>query len=943
MTAEDRELLLALRRQQKNLQESVARLDQEIEALEARAQLPEPAAPQGIASEPRRLPPLPIAARPFTPPSALPPLPARALELPPLPGSVKPPPILPPIPRGPRPSLEFQFGKWLTRIGAVFGVFTLVFIFSLTHGFIFRHLGPGGILGLSVLFCVGIVVVAERLEHRGGGLLVFARSLMALGLAGLYVTFYAAHGFESVRIIQSPIAAGILLLLWSVYVLSLAERKGSQAFALFAVALAYFSTAINPVGRFSMAADLLLAGTTVAFLLRRGWAGLSYLSLIGTYFALLRRLVIDENGELVLDTGRVLPFTPYAAYLIGAWIIFTAGVLMTKLPSFRGGKRLGLLSLNNGSLAGLLTLTTYLAGYGDKAMGWTLLWTGLAFLATSRCVGWRRSKTDAAELIDAYIAQGLAVFTAGLMGICAGVTRGVLLAIEALILGFAGATSRGVVLKIAAYGAALLAFIFLGWEIAVNAHHSWLLGFGGAAVMLANAWWARRDVRHTPLTRSRIVLSASYYCALALGLIALAMATELSDAMLPPALALAAVVLTFSIYLLPLYELPPLAQTLLIAAQALVLFPVETGEALPRASTAWVAGLTLLLLAWWSRQRITRYGSWILVLNFIYALAVVGLAYHAVRPYVDAPTWMISASLLSVAFLLFGAVTRVWALAAMGQLFLAASLYHFFLPNGAPYPFPWTWWTAAVPIAVVFATGRSGHAWLRAAPEVREPGRGYLRLAAYGYQLLALLMGVRLILALVPGTEQIGTLFLLGTLLLAWNTFRPQAFGARCSFILSAVGVWLVLQLVQADERALVTFLNGVAILAFLGQPALLRHGARGLIGETESWLVVLLSAAMGWIFVGAWVTTRIHLHYLTMGWALYALFLFVLGLVGWERRQRWCGLAILGATMVRVLCSDIWGFSTGYKVLTFVVLTLITLGLGFVYARFGERLKIWL
>jgi hypothetical protein len=29
--------------------------------------------------------------------------------------------------------------------------------------------------------------------------------------------------------------------------------------------------------------------------------------------------------------------------------------------------------------------------------------------------------------------------------------------------------------------------------------------------------------------------------------------------------------------------------------------------------------------------------------------------------------------------------------------------------------------------------------------------------------------------------------------------------------------------------------------------------------------------------------------------------------------------------------------------VLTFVVLTLITLGLGFIYARFAERLKTWL
>ena len=61
------------------------------------------------------------------------------------------------------------------------------------------------------------------------------------------------------------------------------------------------------------------------------------------------------------------------------------------------------------------------------------------------------------------------------------------------------------------------------------------------------------------------------------------------------------------------------------------------------------------------------------------------------------------------------------------------------------------------------------------------------------------------------------------------------------------------------------------------------------------------------------------------MGWALYALYLFFFGLAVRERRQRWCGLVILACAMVRVCLSDIWGFSNGYKVLTFVVLTLLT------------------
>jgi len=56
------------------------------------------------------------------------------------------------------------------------------------------------------------------------------------------------------------------------------------------------------------------------FLLRNGWTALSTFSLIGTYAALLRRLVIDENGEFALDSSRSIPFWPHAIYLIIAWL-----------------------------------------------------------------------------------------------------------------------------------------------------------------------------------------------------------------------------------------------------------------------------------------------------------------------------------------------------------------------------------------------------------------------------------------------------------------------------------------------------------------------------------------------------------------------------------------------------------------------------------------------
>ena len=450
MTPEDRDLLLSLRRRQAELQQSLERLNAQLGALEARAGA---AAPETFPPPP--LPPLPVEA-------ALPPIPGLvitetpAIPLPPIPAAPvgqtpagQAPVIhaLPPVPATPRPSFEFQFGRWLTRMGALFGGIARALIFALPK--VQALLGHAGLLALSAAAGIGVVILGERLERNSS--LFFGRTITAMALAWLYLTAYAAYFYEPLRVIGSPLVAGLLLLLWSIYVLLLAERKKSQTLALFAITLAYVGTAINPVGSFTMAADLILAATAMVFLLRNGWAALSYFSLLGAYLALLRRLVLDENGDLVFDTSRALHFWPYASYLAFAWLIFTAAVLLTASPGFRGGKRLAFLSLNNGALAGLLALSAYISGYGASAMGWTLLDAGLVFLAASRVA--RFTAIEPADVMGAYAAQGLALVTAGVIVVYTGITRGVLLLIETFFLGAAAAFSRNRILGISACAA----------------------------------------------------------------------------------------------------------------------------------------------------------------------------------------------------------------------------------------------------------------------------------------------------------------------------------------------------------------------------------------------------------------------------------------------------------------------------------------------------------
>jgi hypothetical protein len=925
MNPEDRDLLLSLRRQQADLQQSLERLNAQLGALESRSGTT-------IAEIPPALPPLPPEA--FLPPIPTGAVPVPTFTLPPIPtdsGLPRIPPVRSAPPPG--PSFESHFGRWLIRVGALFAVIALALVLAWPR--VQEVLGHAGLLAIGAAAGIFVIIFGDRMERKGPPSLFFGRIIAAVALAWLYLIAYAANYYEPLRVIHSPLIAGVLLLSWSFYVLRIAERKKSQVLGIFSIIVAYLSTAINPVGAFTLGADLILAATAAVFLLRNGWTTLTAFSVIGAYLALLRRLLVDYNGELVLDTSRALSFTPHAIYLGIAWLIFTAAIILTRVAGFRGGKRLALLSLNNAAFAGLLALTAYIAGYGAGAIGWALLDTGLLFLATSRFAG--VADIDPVDIMGAYAAQGLALFTGGIIIIFTGITRAVLLLIETILIGVAGAFSGDRILTVSTYASAFFATLFLIWEIAVNAHHPWLFGFSGALVMLICAWNSRSEVRNGPMERNTIVISSSCYCIMAIGLIYTALSAELGDSALPPALALVALVLTFLIYYFSIYELPPLAQLLLIAAQILVVFPAETGEELPWWTTAWVAAITLLLVTWWSRQRVTRSGSWIIIMTFIYALALADLAHLAVRPYLDAQGWIIGASLLSIAFLIFGAITRVWSIAAVGQIFLALALYHFFFPPNRDI-FPWAWWAAAVPIMVVYATARATHEWLRNFSDFPESWRNPLRLLVNGYFLLALAGLVRWVFGLVPASDQMSAFLFLGTLVLSTGVRRFSTFGVRCSFILSAIGMWLYLDHLDAQARVMATILNGLGIFLFLCQPALLRHERTSLVTRLETWALIIFAVLTNWIFLSAWVLIRDNPGYLTMAWALFALFLFLFGSIVRDRRLRWCGMTVIVAAILRVLCHDMWGLSSGFRVLTFILMALILLGIGYLILRRADR-----
>jgi hypothetical protein len=955
MNLEDRQAFESLLRRHSQLEESLAQFKFDLKTLERRvelrAEIPEPVLPPALPPEipqdiPRPpLPPIPpLAGVDFTPIAVSIPEPIEPkLEIPVMETVASPMPEVAPTEstEDRQRNLESQFGRWLARVGVVLLLLTVIYGSTVAYEHFHAYIGPWAKLTVLSLISIGLIALGLKMEKWDAKLTVYARTLAGGGLACLYYTLYGATYVAPLQVIHSHVLGGVLLLSWSAYVLYLAEQKKSELLSVFAIALAYFSSAITPVGDFTMTANLILSLTAVVFLIRNEWTGLSYLCLVGTYFGSLRQFVDYNSSTYGFDFSHTVEFWPAAAYLAGAWVIYTAGIFLANTPRFAAEKRMGFLWLNNGAFTGLLLTAATLSGFGH--MGGILCWTGGLFL-----VAWQAARTRRADMGDvasAYLAQGLGLVTGGLAVVYTGVTRGLVITIESVFLTAAGAYSRNWIFKIAGYISALVGTAYLLSEMVIHDH---LLALPICAVvaMLANAWFARREwwgkLREEANT---FVLSSAYYVLLALVLAATGLfSAQLSDESITMGLAVTALVLTMAVYLVPIFELAPMCQILLIGAQltAFVSFSDSTHQSASCQNL--VALVTMILVTWWPKQKQVRTGFWLQGLLMVYAIAMMGYVFNNVHPHLDDQQWMMATSGLSLVFLAYGAWMRLWPFIVAGQLFLGYSVFLFLMPslNGDLLSMPWTGWAAAVPPLTVYLTswliGYQLPRLMKASEYVAEQ----LLMAGYLYRSMALALVVRWIFGVVPAEETTLAFFALATGLLVWNCRWSNAFSARAALAIDIVGICSYDYAQSVTATPGFTWSDAMGVLLFLVQPAILRYWGRNLITHAESWAVVALSALLGWYFVSHSIDLS-DAHDMTVVWALFALGLTVLGFAANERRQRWCGLGILVASIIRVGFYDFWGFSDLYKVLTFFVLTMICLGLSFLYYKFADRLKEWL
>ena len=493
---------------------------------------------------------------------------------------------------------------WFVRIGIAMVLMGLVFFATLAYQNYISKLGPGGKLALLYL-AGGMLLGAGWWWQRKAAkesLKNYAQVLFAGGLAAVYFTTYAAHHVPELLVIHSPLLAGVLLLGWAGFMVGVADHKKSEVLAFFAVGLAYYTSIIIRVGLFTLYSNLILTIAAVTFLVRNRWAALSFASLLATYAAYAFWRFFNgaewhwpppEDG---LWTG--------ACFLISYWVVFTGAVFLSRDQKFAGQNRAGFLTLNNGALFSMFVLTMYQVHSGRF---WEfLLIYGTALLVMAELA--RRLLSSEPLAKHFYLTQGLLLVTAGFIAKFSGMNLALILAVESVMLLTTGLQRRNRILLAGAYITAALA---VGWGMdgmkQFDSQGLWL-GMGLGVLMLWNAVWCDRRAAAVPgaLLRGR----PAYFAALALLVWLVAIWDNTTRENFPLVAAGAGLLLTLSIYLLQIPELPLLAQSYLLLAEVKWLFDAFGGPIpLPWWNPVVMVAVALGFTYWWQRQKALELSS----------------------------------------------------------------------------------------------------------------------------------------------------------------------------------------------------------------------------------------------------------------------------------------------------------------------------------------------
>jgi uncharacterized membrane protein len=169
-------------------------------------------------------------------------------------------------------------GNWLNKLG----VLVLVIGIALLLGYEFTHVGPLGRVATGM--AVGLaMLISGVLVERKSAYAIFARGLIGGGWAALYFTTYAMHALPAARVIDNPYSASVLVLAVACGMILHSLRYQSQTVSGLAYFIAFATLALSESTPFSVLALLPLAASLLYLAYRFHWNQMAVFGLFATY------------------------------------------------------------------------------------------------------------------------------------------------------------------------------------------------------------------------------------------------------------------------------------------------------------------------------------------------------------------------------------------------------------------------------------------------------------------------------------------------------------------------------------------------------------------------------------------------------------------------------------------------------------------------------------
>lgn len=815
-------------------------------------------------------------------------------------------------------SWEFKLGTvWLVRIGIVILLTGLVFLGNYAYHYIVPRLGPWLKLALLSFLGGGLAWLGSRLEKSSESLRNYGRVLLAGGAALLYYTTYGASFVDKLRVIYSPLLGGVLLLAVGGAVVWLAEKRQAQSVALTAILLSYYTSAINPLGLFTLYSSLLLTLAAVYFLLKHRWTTVSFLSLLGTY-----------GSYAFWHFNHAGSSWQAGAFLACYWVLFTTAVFLSRSTSFIPEKRTPFLTINNAAFFGLVFQILH-ANHPEQTGRFSLVFGGL-LLALSWFA--KRRQTDDLFLDGAYLIQGLGVLTFGLLTELNGYQLSLALALQGTLMLFSINRRHGWIYEI---GAGVVIVMALGVDASQGPVHItvwWAL----AGLFIADAWLTKNYKKHAePSAFNWLAAAYSLFAVSRIARILLADFTIWSSQIYLP---LGTVALLALGAVIRLRELGVTGQLLaLFAALSYIVF----GEHNPGSTLALILTISipLLLMHWWQWQKERDFGQLGQTLfSFVFLAA-------AIR-WTTGQWWDIHLefylNLLAVVVLLYGSYTRAFILALIGQI-LVVCMAGLFFYEAFFHNYHRLWPT--LNLGVIALDLALVHFLTRLFPEKIQ------HLLKAWQQILSLLIFAMLATwgwAYLPETYRMLYYVGVASLLFQFALQLQKRNPARAVLWLIYAGVFAVIGLLlfwrDLAQGKPASWLHVLALFFYAGHERFAKSRFPATIFPAFIRHILIVAAVSGfWLEWNRWIDFNESAFPKTLAWATLGTIALCLGLVIRERTYRVCGLALLALATIRVFVNDIWGLDPIFRILSFIVLGVVLLGLGFIYNKFADKLKEWL